>query len=119
MSHFSNENDPYESFKRGVKRDAISTGINLAGGLGFFFFLWFLLMVLWYGVASKSGASEVGRILAFGFLAVVVPCLFFKRTANFILNIWGTVLVLLVGGILVIPLLYIAYICFGTAFELI
>ncbi|MBC8052175.1 MAG: hypothetical protein H7Y13_03855 [Sphingobacteriaceae bacterium] len=107
----------YESFKRGVKKDLIATGTNLIGGLGFFFFLWFLLMVLWYAVAS--GAGNLGRLVAVIFLIVIVPCLFIRRTANIILSIWGTLLIVLVYSIIIIPLLYFVYIMWGGAFGLI
>ena len=111
--------DPYESFKRGIKRDAIGSALGLIGGLTAFFFILFLFMIFWCVVMSKSGWSAEARIIGTIFLCIVVPCLFFTRTSNFILSVWGLIVLLVVSAIVLVVGGYFIYMCFAIAFELV
>lgn len=111
--------DPYESFKRGISRDAAGAALNLAGGLTGFFLIVFLLIFFWCVVMEKSGWSPEARIFGTIFLSIIIPCLFFTRTSNFIFMIWSLILLLLLLTFVLIFCGYFIYIVLGNTFELI
>jgi hypothetical protein len=108
--------DPYNNLKSGFKRDVSSAGLNAFSAIGFFFLMLFLVMMVWVVFAKNSDSSHAGKIAAVSIVILIVPCLFFRRSANFVLNLWGFLLVLGVGLAILVPLCYIVYVCFTVAF---
>ncbi|HEY0057017.1 MAG TPA: hypothetical protein VGB63_16830 [Pedobacter sp.] len=107
----------YTDFKSGIKKDVSGFALNIVGAAGLFFFLWFLLMVLWYAIAKNSPAGSGGeRLIAIIFLIIIIPCLFVKRLSNIILQVWGLMLILIVGAIVLIPVGYVIYVSVIGAF---
>ncbi|WP_207535728.1 hypothetical protein [Desertivirga arenae] len=108
--------DPYQSFKRGITSDLISAAINLTGGFGVFLLIWILLVGVWALISEKSGLSDSARLMVLGFLAVIIPCLFFRRTANFIVKLWGLLLLLVIGGLVIFVFGWFTFMMLKQAF---
>jgi len=102
--------DPYQSFKRGVRTDIMGGLTGLVGGLGVFFLIVFLVMLLRQAIVAHS------TICGFAF-AVLLLGLVFKQTSNWIITIWGVLIITLLGSAILIAVGYFVYICLSIAFQ--
>jgi len=101
-------NDPYDSFKRGIKNDITNLGMSLflVGGL---FILVILMLSIFCAIITDKTMGISLKILIDGSLLIVGLIMIFNRTFLYlILKIW---LIILVG----VPVLFILF-CIGYMF---
>jgi hypothetical protein len=83
-------NNSYDDFKNGIKKDIGSLGINLVVILGFFTFIFTLFSILGYAFYKPNNFSGTTKIFtATPVLALIVAMFSSKKVGNFVFVVWG------------------------------
>ena len=105
--------DPYESFKKGIKSDINNTASLLFLGGGLFLLVIAMLTALFVAIKADKMDTSLRILLGFGVMVLGGAMIFNRKALNTILGIW---LILIIAAV-VLPIFFLVGYLFYQMFK--